>query len=185
MSKLVAKKALEQPLAAVIAIIRTSGGVSDKETCAHYHQRAKKLIEALVHEHQQHHGSCDCFPDDYAIFLRSVSSNLDMSRLNEPGLNELRGILNMMLARNESGRIEIVILQNDGLTTNAVALREFFKPYASLDLWLCIQYYDSAIEHPITSFIASVDDWERGAGGDTFCHGFVRILIGVSVNKEM
>ena len=174
-----------RPLAAVIAIVRTSGNVSDKDTCAHYHTRAKKLVEALVYEHTEQHVGCTCVPDGYAIFLTSVSSNLDISQLSQLGVSELRGILNMMLSRGEIGRIVIVILQNDGLSTNCVALREFFRPYMSLDLHLCIQYYDSAVEYPVQSFIDAINDWERGVAGNTFCHGYIRILIGVSVNKEM
>lgn len=76
---------LDEPeLAAVIAIIRTSGGVGDKDSCTHYEQRAKKLIESLVYEHSQAHKDCSCFPDGYAIFLQSVSSNLDISQLSQP-----------------------------------------------------------------------------------------------------
>lgn len=74
----------ELEIAAVIAIIRTSGGVGDKTSCAHYEQRAKRLIEALAYEHSVLHRDCKCHPDGYAIFLQSVSSNLDISQLSQP-----------------------------------------------------------------------------------------------------
>lgn len=74
----------EPEIAAVIAIIRTSGGVGDKNSCLHYEQRAKRLIELLVYEHTQRHEACTCLPDGYAIFLQSVSSNLDISQLSQP-----------------------------------------------------------------------------------------------------
>lgn len=94
-------------------------------------------------------------------------------------------MLNLLLSRKVTGRVVIVILQTDGLTTNCTAFREFFRPYTSLDIQLCIQYYDVSVQYPLSSFIEAINDWETGIGGKTFCHYFVRTCIGVSVNKEM
>jgi len=72
-----------------------------------------------------------------------MSSNADINILFQFGINELRAALDSLLERHRRaslGRIAMIALQNDGLVTNCLALKQFFTRYAELDIWLRYQY---------------------------------------------
>ena len=174
-------------LTAIITIIRRSGYKSDKVILQKDWDNAKKLAAAYARAHHEDHVDCRCCPDVYSILMNGVSSNFDISALNQIGVNEFRAILDSYVQQQNVtvGRIAIIILQNDGLSSNCLAMKQFFDPYRSLDAWLCIQYYDRVVEHPLEAYLDAIEDWQQGRAGNTFPHSLIRILVGVSMNKEL
>jgi hypothetical protein len=116
-----------------------------------------------------------------------LSSNEDYSaRKRHTGLAELRQTLNILKAKKAKlrGRITLLVLQNDGLTTNSLGFARFFQPYSSLDVHIRVQYYGGAVEHPLSSYLAAISDCRAGKSTTSFPHSLIRIWLGISINKE-
>ena len=132
-------------------------------------------LHALVHQ------DCQCKPMETVMIANGLPSIKNFATTGIEAVKELRSALSLHQVLKTSGRIQLVTLQKDGLTTNCPGFDKIFSQHDDLRLDLTVIHKDACQHYKVEAMRAAIQSIVSGSIGTSPAHQLVSAMAQVAV----